>query len=210
MADHDHLIDALSGSAGPVKRPLPTTVRALAWIGLALPCGVLATLFLHHGWTDWAQPGAIWPMLSLSLSLILGTLGIVTAFDLGIAGRKVAGPRVFVPLILAWLAASLMSIAESSEPIGRFGSGTYCYSFMILASLPMIPMAILALRRTRALRPGKTLAVAGLGIAFMACGLLMLCHSIDEQVIDFLMHLAAAGTIVAMTVAFGRHWVRVG
>src|SRR6185312_10957526 len=210
MVDHESLIDALSRSAGPVKRPLPTLVRAAVWTGVALPCGVLATLFLHHGWTDWSQPGAIWPMITLVLSLVLGTLGIVTAFDLGIAGRKVAGPRLFVPLVLAWLAASLLSIAVSPDPIGRFGSGSYCYRFMILASLPMIPLAILALRRTRALRPDKTLAAAGFGIAFMTSGLLMLCHSIDEQVIDFSMHLAAAATIVAATVVLGRRWVRVG
>jgi hypothetical protein len=109
----------------------------------------------------------------------------------------------------AWLAASVMSIAASPEPVGRIGSGTYCYSFMVLASLPMIPLAIAALRRTRALRPGRTLAVAGLGIAFMTSGLLMLCHSVDEQMVDFMMHLAAAGTIVAATVRLGWRWVQV-
>jgi len=209
MADHDTLIETLSRSARPVTRPLPTAVRAALWTALALPCGVVVTLRLHHGWTDWSRPGAVWPMIALVLSFGLGALGIVTAFDLGIAGRKVAGWKVFAPLMLAWLVASAMSLSLSADPIGLIGSGGYCYTFMTLAGAPMIVLAILMLRRTRALRPGKTLAVAGLGIAFMAATLLTLCHSVDGQLIDFVMHLAAAATLVAVTVLVGRRWVAI-
>ena len=209
MADHENLIDTLSRSAGPVKRPLPTIVRATLFLCAGLPCGVLATSVLHHGWTHWSQPGAIWPLVSLILSFAVGALGIATAFDLGIPGRKTPAWTVFALLIAAWLVAGVMSIAVSPDPVGRFGSGTYCYSFMTLAGAPMVLLAILALRRTRALKPGKALAMAGVGVAFMASSLLMLCHSIDEQVIDFLMHIAAAATIVVATVVLGRRWVAV-
>ncbi len=209
MSDHDRLIDTLSQTAGPVRRPLPTTLRAALWIALALPCGVAATSLLHHGRVDWSQPGAVWPMIALVLSFVLGALGIATAFDLGIAGRRAATWKLFLPLIGAWLAASLVEILISPNPIGHFGSGTFCYSFMTLASVPMIPLAVLALRRTRALDPDKALAVAGMGVAFMTSTLLTLCHSINAQLVDFLMHLAAAATIVVATVVVGRRWVAV-
>ncbi len=209
MADHDTLIDSLSQSARPVRRPLPTPVRVALWTLLALPCGVLVTLHLHHGWTDWSRPGALWPMIALGLSFVLGALGIATGFDLGIAGRKVIGWTVFVPLIAAWLAASAMTLSLSADPIGLIGSGSYCYTFMTLAGAPMVVLAILMLRRTRALQPGKALAVAGLGIAFMAATLLTLCHSVDGQVIDYVMHLAAGLTLVGATVLLGRRWVAI-
>ena len=209
MGNHDGLIETLSRSATPVKRPLPTAVRVAVWTALALPCGALMTVGLQSGLTNWSQPGAAWALVALVLSFVLGALGLATAFDLGIPGRKVVGWQGFVPLIVAWLIASAMSIVINPDPIGRWGEGSHCYGFMTLAGAPMIVLAIVALRRTRALAPGKALAVAGLGIAFMTSTLLTLCHPIEGQLADFLMHLAAAGTIVAVIVVFGRRWVAV-
>ena len=44
MVDHDRLIEKLSREARPVKRPWSDGWRVLAWILMALPCGVLGSL----------------------------------------------------------------------------------------------------------------------------------------------------------------------
>lgn len=209
MDDHQILIDALSRSAQAVKRPLSTPLRVAVWVGLALPSGIAASFLLPHGWTDWSRPGAVWPFVSLILSFILGAMAIATGFQLGIAGRKVMSWKSFAPMIVAWLVACGMNIVSSPDPIGRFGSGAYCFSFMTLSSIPMVALAIILLGRTGALQPSKALAVAGLGIAFMTSTLLMLCHSVNEELFDFAMHLLAGGLIVVATVVLGRRWVAV-
>lgn len=84
----------------------------------------------------------------------------------------------------------------------------HCYLFMLLASLPMIVISIASLHRTRSLYPGKTLALAGCGIAFMCSMLLSLCHEVHLHRFDFAMHLTAGLSIIILTVLAGRRWVR--
>ncbi len=71
----------------------------------------------------------------------------------------------------------------------------------------MMVLMIASLRRTRTLHPVRSLGMAGLGIASMAVSLLAFCHPVHLHAIDFVMHLAAIVTIVALTVLVGRRWV---
>lgn len=213
MAEHDaqieQLIERLSRDVRPVKRPTSPWRRTLGWMLLALPCGFLATLLLRHEGTDWSQPGAAWAALEVLLSLCLGALAVATAFDLGIAGRRAPGWRWFAPLLVAWLVAALAGMAYSADPLGRLGEGLYCYVFMLLAGLPMLAMAVVSLRRTRALRPERSLLIAGLGSAATTQCLLGLCHPVAAQLFDLMMHLAAAATLALLAVLAGRRWVAV-
>lgn len=207
MADHDALIDALSRSARPVRRPLPPPLRAMVWAALALACGgLLVGLALRPEATDWSRPVAAWAGLELAAALALGVLSIAAAFDLAIAGRKVAWPWLGAALAV-WLIAVAGRLTATPEPVGRLGMGGYCYTFMLLAGAPMAVLAVAALRRTRALRPGRALALAGLGSSFLALTLLVLCHSPQARLVDELMHLAAGATLIAATVLAGRRWV---
>ncbi len=213
MVDHDALIDTLSQSLPPVKRPAATGVRAAVWVVLALAAGTLATQLMRTRPTEWSHPGALWAALELGLSFGVGSLAIVKAFNLSIAGRKTAGWRTFLPLMGAWLAAGLAGIVYPSgltwPPVWHRGSGAYCYSFMLLAALPMMGLAILAIRRTRTLYPVRSLGLAGLGIAFMTMTLLSMCHSVGGDLPDYIMHMVAAATIVVLTVVVGRPWVAI-
>ncbi len=110
---------------------------------------------------------------------------------------------------LAWLAASLVSVTLSRDPIGHFGSGTFCYAFIMLASAPMILGALIALRRTRSVRPRRTLIATGLGIAFLALSLLGFCHPATGELVDFLGHLAGAASVVALTLLLGRRLIAI-
>lgn len=209
VVSHHVLIDALSGSARPVKRLRSSWLRMLGWIAVALPCGALISSILDRTYTDWTRPGAGWAAVVLLSSFVVGALAIVTALDTSIPGRGGAKWRWFALPVTAWLVATIASMMISLNPIGRIGSGIYCYVFMVLASLPMIAVSIVSLRQTRTLAPERCLAIAGLGVAFMTMTLLKLCHPVTENLLDFVGHLLAAATIVGATILCGRRWVAI-
>lgn len=207
----DLLIDRLADALQPVRRPRPAPWRALAWMALALPCGMLATRLMPLYVPDWSAPGMGWSMAEIALALVLGVAAAMLAFDTSIAGRAMRGRGVLVAVGVLWLAVCAANIAGTVPHIMPHaiprGAGLYCYSFMMLASAPMMPMVIVALRRTRALHPGRTLAMAGVGIAFLVSGLLGFCHPGGLHLIDFIMHLAAGASIVTLTTVLGRRFI---
>ncbi|MFZ4874377.1 NrsF family protein [Janthinobacterium sp. Mn2066] len=209
MTKHDALIAQLCSEMQPVKRPAAPWLRAALWMLVALPCGFIASLAIHRHGSDWSNPGALWAGLAIFVSFCLGTVAIATAFTLSIAGRRLTHRhwRSLTALSVAWLMVNLIDVTFSSEPWGDFGDGIYCYTFMMLAGLPMMALMIAALRRTRSLHPGPSLAIAGLGIASMTQILLGFCHPVAGDVMDLIMHLAAAATLVAVCVLAGRRWI---
>lgn len=209
MRNHDPLIDRLSASARPVKRIWPTRWRVAGWVAAVLPCGALSSWAWHSRYTDWSQPGALPAMMALLLSFILGIGAISGAFRLSIAGHTPPKTGWLWLLALVWLALNLgnLSLSHPVAGAGRFGEGIHCYLFMLSASLPMMVISVVSLYRTRSLSPGKSLALAGCGIAFMSSMLLSLCHDTHLHAIDFLMHLAAGLTIIALTMLVGRRWI---
>jgi hypothetical protein len=209
MVDHEALVESLSRSIRPVDRPLPPVVRAVGWMVLALPAGLLATGFIQKTGFDWADAGAMWAALAIGLSFLLGMSAIVAAFAMSIAGRAVRLGIWFGIGIALWLAANIAGIATTPHPLGRIGSGSYCFKFMMLASAPMICLAIAWLRRTRAIHPDQTLTMAGLGIAFTSLTLLGFCHPASGRLLDFTGHVAAAVSVVGLTVLCGRRWVAI-
>jgi hypothetical protein len=207
MVDTNTLIDTLSRSAPARRRPAPTWLRAAVWTLLALPSAELALFAFPRFATDWTRPGALWAMLSLVLAFAIGGYAIDTAFAISIPGRPFHAWKALIPMVAAWLALNIVSLFDN--PVGHLGQGIYCYAFLMTAGAPMIALAILGLRRTRALHPGRSLAMAGLGAAFMSMALLSLCHPVGEHLIDFAMHLLAALTIVGLTVLLGRRAVAI-
>ncbi|WP_312042368.1 DUF1109 domain-containing protein [Erwinia sp.] len=210
MRNHDRFIDQLSDSARPVKRLWPTGWRVAAWVALALPCGMLSSWALHGRFTDWSRPDALPALAGLLLAFVLGTGAMAGAFTLSLAGRRPVRLKWLGILALIWLALNLGNMSSTAPPAGagQFGEGVHCYLFMLSASLPMTVIAVAALYRSRSLYPGKSLALAGGGIAFMSSMLLSLCHQTHLHMLDFIMHLAAGLTITAVTVLAGRRWVR--
>lgn len=209
MNEHDALIEQLCREAHPVKRPAAPWVRATGWMLVALPCGFLASLILRHESTDWSRPGAPWAGLWILLSFCLGALAIKTAFALSIAGQRIRHWRWLAAATVAWLLTGLIGVTSSTDPVGHVGDGKYCYTFMLLAGAPMVVIMVAALRRTRSLHPVRSLAIAGLGIAAMSQILLGFCHPVAGELVDLSMHLAAAITLVAVTVLVGWPWVRI-
>ncbi|WP_058973167.1 NrsF family protein [Type-D symbiont of Plautia stali] len=209
MNNHDLLIEKLGREMQPVKPTLRTGWRVLMWLALALPCGIAASLLVERTLTDWSQPGAMRAIVQLVLAFILGLLAIRSAFNMSIAGRQSNSWKVLLPLGMLWLGLSLSSIPHAViEP--HDNDSARCFTFLLVVSTPMMVLMIASLRRTRALHPVRSLAMAGLGVACMAVTMLAFCHPVHLHAMDFLMHLAAIVVIVAMTVLLGKRWVRLG
>lgn len=208
-ASGEALIEQLTGALQPVRRLWPAWLRAALWAVPAMAMGWLATHVLPLYRPDWSDPQMRWVAVEIALALVIGAMAVVMAFGTSIAGRSTRGLWLVGGLALVWLGVSAANIATSPQHRVHFGAGAYCYSFMMLASAPIMPMVILGLRRTGALRPARTLAIAGVGIAFLTAGLLGFCHDGKLHLVDFIMHLVAGATIVALTTALGRRLIAV-
>ncbi|MDE1915509.1 MAG: DUF1109 family protein [Sphingomonadales bacterium] len=206
-ASGEALIEELTGALQPVRRLSPAWLRAAAWGVPAMVMGWFATRIMPIYRPDWSDPQMRWVMVEIVLALMTGAMAMVLAFGSSIAGRRAHGLWLVGMLALVWLAVSAGNIAFSPQHRPHFGAGAYCYSFMLLASAPIMPMVILGLRRTRAVRPGRTLAIAGVGIAFIVAGLLGFCHDGKLHLVDFIMHLVAGATIVLLTTVLGRRFI---
>ncbi|ORM71945.1 NrsF family protein [Pantoea rwandensis] len=209
MNNHDLLIEKLGRDMQPVKPPRPTGWRVLMWLLLALPCGIAASFLVQRTLTDWSQPGAMRAAVQLALAFTLGLLAIRSAFNMSIAGRRSLSWKALLPLGLLWLGLSLSSIPHAVIE-AHDDDSTRCFTFLLVVSTPMIMLMIASLRRTRALHPVRSLAMAGLGVACMAVTLLAFCHPVHLHAMDFVMHLAAIAVIVTMTVLLGKRWVKWG
>lgn len=208
MSDHYRLIEQLGRDLQPVRRtPAPGT-RLLRWLAMALPCAVAASLLVQRTLTDWSQPGAALAVLQLMLAFLLGTLAIRSAFSMSIAGRRSISWKALLPIGLLWLGISLSSMPPGAAPTHTDDS-VRCFTFLLVVSLPMMVLMIASLRQTRALQPVRSLAMGGLGVACMAVSLLAFCHPFHLHPLDFVTHLAAIITIIALTIITGKPWVKV-
>jgi hypothetical protein len=206
MTDHDLLIEKLGQQIRPVKRPWPTGWRVLAWLAVALPCAFITSFLVPRGLTDWSQPGALQAVGQLLTAFILGVLALRSALAMSIAGRRSISWKALLPMGLLWLGLSLSSIPGTAPQVADNDS-VRCFTFLLVVSLPMMALIIATLRRTRALHPLRSLAMAGLGVSCMAVSLLAFCHPVHLHALDFVMHLAAIVTIVGLTMAVGKRWV---
>lgn len=204
MVDHDTLIAGLTRDMQPVRRVAPGWMRAFAWTPVALSFGYLATTLSHREETDWSGPLAWVAIANIILSLCIGLAAFMAALSSAVAGRTMQMPLWTVVALVAWLALAIIGISVSRHPMGAIGQGSYCFTFVMTAGLPMIAIAIMALRRTGSLHPTRSLALSGIGIGFMAFGLLAFCHPIAMSIVDFLGHLMAALLLCGIAIVAGR------
>ncbi len=204
MVDHDDLIHQLASDAPAVSRPLPIAPRALVWAAVAVAAGFAATRLIRTAVTDGSTlVGGVF-VANAAVSLLVGVLALASAFRMSIPGRPRQGLAWMVALVLLWAAVNAASLWLSGNPVGHVGDGRYCFRFVVVAGAPMIVVTLLALRRTRSLRPVPTLAMAGAAIGFLAFGLLAFCHPAGMTVIDFAMHLVAGIVLGLVTIVAGR------
>lgn len=209
---HDHwaLIEEIARAGRPVQRVAPAAQRALVWGLVALGLGYLSTRMLHRYSPDWFGPHAVIGAANAALCLMLGLGALASSLSISVAGGQPRAPGWMKAGVAAWAALCAISISLSARPMGYVaGAGSYCYPFVVTAGLPMIAAVIVALRRTRSLKPGRSLMTAGIGISFLSFGLLVFCHPAEMSLADFLMHLLAALTLGFITLIAGHRAIRV-
>jgi len=207
MTDHDSLIEKLGQDIKPVKQLRPVGWRLVGWMVIALPCAIAASFLVPRTMTDWSQSGALLAMIQLALAFLAGTLAIYHTLTMSIAGRHSAGWKVLSPIGILWLFLAVSNIPTHGSQL-HDEDGINCFTFLLVVSIPMMILIIASLRHSRALHPIRSLAVAGFGVASLAVSLLSFCHPIHLHMLDFLMHLAAIVTIIALTIVSGKYWIK--
>lgn len=204
MLDHDALIDALSSRAAPVARAAPVWMRTTLLVPIMLGLGFAATMAVYRIAGQWAIPANGMGIASAALSLLLGVVGLYQALSISLADGAVRGKGWMMATVALWLAFAAVSISASSASSIVQGQHPFCFLFLLVAGLPMVGVVILAVRRTRSLRPVQSLVFAGCSVAFLSFGLLAFCHPVEMSIPDFVMHLMAASILGLLTVALGR------
>lgn len=209
MRDPEALIDAISQDLPPVRRVLPPWRRALGWAPVALALGYLATRILPRFPIAQDAGHAALSAATIALSLALGLHALVCALAISVAGGRATARGWMKAGLALWLLLAMVSISLSPRPFGYVpGVGSYCFSFVMLAGLPMIAVVMAALRQTRSLRPRQSLQTASMAIAFLSFGLLGFCHPAEMSLADFIMHVAAGLTLAAITLLAGYRAIR--
>jgi len=208
MRDHDELIGQLCARAAPVKRVSPAWMRAMAFTPLMLALGGIATLIFHRAVTGWSMPDAGIGIANAAISVLLGSATFLRALTISIPGGNRRWRGWMALSFAAWLTVVVSSLGEPVGLSDAYREGRNCFAFLLTAGLPMMAVAIAALRRTRSLTPLPSLATAGAGVAFLSFGLLAFCHPAATTIADTLGHLAAALVLGALTTALGFKAIR--
>lgn len=203
MLSHDDLIDQLAATTLPVKRVAPAWIRAAAAVPAMLALGWIATVLFHRAILPWSLPDASLGMANAALSLLLGAAFFLRALTVSIAGRKSGVTAWLIAGFAAWAVVTILSMGSPVGLSEAYEEGRYCFTFLLAAGLPMIAIAIGALRRTRSLTPRSSLATAGAAISFLSFGLLAFCHPAATTLADTAGHLAAALVLGALTTLIG-------
>jgi len=212
MRDHDELIGQLCAQATPVKRVSPAWMRATAFTPLMLALGWVAATIFHRAVTGWSMPdagiGIGIGIANAAISVLLGVAAFLRALTMSVPGRNLHWRGWMALSFAAWLAVAFSSLGEPVGLSDAYREGRYCFAFLLTAGLPMMAVAIAALRRTRSLTPVPSLATAGAGVAFLSFGLLAFCHPAATTIADTLGHLAAALVLGVLTTALGFKAIR--
>ncbi len=192
---------------GRLRRPdAPAQVQAQA---APTPSDSKPTSLVPRTATEWQAPLAGIAAANIGLSLALGLTAFAAALSISIAGGIARMKGWVFATLGGWLALSAYSIGISDQPAGHLGEGSYCFTFVVIAGVPMVAVAALALRRTRSLRPVRSLALAGMSTAFLSFALLAFCHPIALSAVDFFGHIGAGLFLAGMTIAVGLRAVTV-
>lgn len=197
------LIARLAGEARPVRRAAPPGRRAGLWLALAAIVALIVIDRLYLPGTMAQRMGGGWSYVELAATLATGIAAIVAAFNLGVPGRARRWSLAPLPPLILWLIASAVALASYGPAARPPDVDLPCFKFILAAGAPMAIAAIVALRRTKSLRPRRTAFLAGVGTAALATFLLAFCHPFALDPLDLASHVAAILLLVAAVTLLG-------
>jgi hypothetical protein len=212
MPTTDALIDRLAAAARPVRRLRHPTVRALAWLGLALLfiAGVTAITGVRPGLgAEFDDP---WFALGRAGALATAITAALAAFQVSLPDRAAHWLWLPVPFALLWLAGMGYGcladwLAEGARGL-RVGHSLACFKTIVLTSLPPGALLFAMVRHAGRVRPIATALAAGLALAALAEGGLTLYHDVDATVMDIAIHLVAVLVVIGLATSGARAWFR--
>ena len=208
MTKTPDLIDALVGTATPVRRLRPPIVRAGLW--LAFAASVLGLIAIAHGvrpdFSDcMRQPLFVLGMLG---ALATGILAAVASFRLSLPDSSRLWIVLPLPALALWVATIGYGCLTDWVSIGpdgiRLGEAIRCFATLLMTSVPLSIAMLVMLRYTALLRPIEVSVLGGLAIAAVTAFALSLFHDLDATVMILIWNLGAAALIATLGSLFGR------
>ncbi len=197
----DELIESLAARLQPVRRMRAPVLRALSWLAVV---GAVAGgfLLLHKGGLNVFMQRVAVPRVAVECvgTGLTAIAAVVAAFELSVPGRSPRWAYLPVPPLLLWLAASGFGCLSNGWSLygtgGIAGESPGCFTFIVLASLPLATGLFWMLRRARPIAPLPVATLGTLGVAATAAFILEFFHPFDVTVIDLTLHLAAIGLVM--------------
>ncbi len=197
----DKLIESLAAQLQPVRPMRAPLLRALLWL-VVVGAVVSAFLMLHKGGLDLFMQRIAVPRIALEYvgTGLTAIAAVIAAFELSVPGRSSRWALLPVPPLLLWLGSSGLGCLRNGWSLdgagGILGDSSGCFSFILLASLPLATGLFWMLRQARPIAPPPVAALGTLGVAATAAFILEFFHPFDVTVIDLTLHLAAIGLVM--------------
>ncbi|PWR23968.1 NrsF family protein [Zavarzinia compransoris] len=216
-AETDRLIEALAGSAAPVRRLRPPLVRAAFWLAGAGALVAAFTLFhaVNQGHSLRSLFGGF-ADLSFTLqwlaSIATGVTAIIAAFELALPDRSRRWRLLPLPAVVLWLLTighgCLTDWIERGPDGFVAGHSLDCFVVIIGTSLPLGAGLAWMLRHAEAAWPLETITVGALGTAALSAAGLSLYHDLDASIMILIWHGGTTALIVWASRVLGRRWLR--
>jgi hypothetical protein len=208
----DDLIHLLSSD--PVAAAPSLRSRLALWLLAGLAGSVLLFFWLYGPRDDLADPAAMPPIL-FKVAVMLLLAGAAAAVVLRLA-RPAARTRAVVPILLAPLLLLALGVAAALvlRPSGEWIEGLLgndwraCLVGVVTLALPLLAVALLALRRGAPTRPALTGAVAGLLAGGLAAALYAVHCPDDSPLFVIAWYGAAIGLVSLLGALAGERLLR--
>ena len=202
----DDLITQLSADMQPVKRLRPPQWRATIWLAsMAACCGVAISLMQAlHGLPspDLHTFGAVRYGLENAGMLATTILAALSAFVLSVPGRSRLWLALPLPAVAVWLGAGGLGCWRSWQQGDAHGLNAgqsfECFTFIVIAGLPILGSLLWALRQARPIAPEPVVWMAGLSAAGLCATVLQFVHPHGVGALDLAFHLAAVAVLMGL------------
>src|SRR6202000_2134927 len=93
-------------------------------------------------------------IVNAALCLLIGGAAFLRSLASSVAGGNARSRGWIALAAAAWLGVTVLGIGSPVGLSDAYREGRNCFTFLLVAGLPMIAVAIAALPRTRSLTPG--------------------------------------------------------
>ncbi len=198
----DDLITQLSADMRPVKRLRPPQWRAAIWLSAMTACFGTALVVIAPPPMDLHTFGAVRYGLENAGMLATTILAALAAFVLSVPGRSRLWLALPLPAVAVWLGAGGLGCWRSWQQGDAHGLNAgqsfECFTFIVIAGLPVLLSLLWALRQARPIAPEPVVWMAGLSAAGLCGIVLQFVHPHGVGALDLAFHMAAVAVLMVL------------